>query len=227
MRAITTFVDGRGRETELASFALLDRQQPVVFPEDTWSPPSLPTDTIVFDSQDPPDIRIAGETDNLFRIERALIWPEQTGFVQMQDNNPLTGGDKNGVSRSRFNRAFWTPLQQLDQYHILKMTTYAAPDQRNRIIVRQGPRLLLRHVLRHNPLIRNPGQDQIWDSSTSIPVMIDGKQRTAWLIKDTFDLQSLVVEVDDILLHITGVDRNYLEQKVPALLSQMTWIELK
>jgi hypothetical protein len=94
-----------------------------------------------------------------------------------------------------------------------------------RVTIRQGPRAFLRHNLRHNTA--NAGEAQgLWLSSKPLKATIAGQQHTAWLLESASST-ALVVEVDDLLLHITSPDTAYLEGSVLAELSKLEWEQVE
>ena len=57
-------------------------------------------------------------------------------------------------------------------------------------------------------------------------LVVAGQQRTAWLLQS--DLMTvLVVEVDDLLLHISTPDAAYLKGPLLAELSKLEWEETR
>ena len=83
----------------------------------------------------------------------------------------------------------------------------------------QGPATLMRHILRYSSNGHDIAPD--WTSSRTLSVTILDQPRTAWLLTNNMTTV-LVVEVDEIMLHIVGPEE-YLTGSLLNLLPQLTW----
>ncbi len=91
------------------------------------------------------------------------------------------------------------------------------------MIVTQGPKRLLRHILRFPATPTNlPGSG--WTSSRQIPIRVLRVRETpfvAWLLQDD-ETAVLVFEVDDLMVHIAGPP-DYLKNELPNQLQTLVW----
>jgi hypothetical protein len=201
-------------------------------PEDAfWTLPPLPPDTIIntFEpssapapasndvpyvpqpSAIPPTIATVGGPIPTTPPQRALVWQAESGITIERDEpyrSPATvtaqwpgamlmdmllhSGDPDGIQRTG----------------IVRSTRYKLPDRQGLVAVTQGPRALLRYLLQRtdgavNTFVDSFSGYQYAEQSEGIQVTIAGEQHDAWLLRGASQ-GALVVEIDDMLLHISG-----------------------
>ena len=112
-------------------------------------------------------------------------------------------------------------IEQAQNYGLVRTTTYTIPNATTVITVRQGPRALLRYLLRRSGGAYEAGYgfDTSRVTSKRLEVTITNEQHEAWLLRNSSS-SVLIVEVDDVLLYIQApevyLDGVLLEQ-LPAL----------
>jgi len=207
-------VDEAGRETMLQSRTITALQQLATLPPaNFFALPSLPDEVLRFENG---VIQLTPATRSVLEpqpLSRALMWPAGSGPVVQEDQNTAD------ASLSLHIGTDFNPGQIP-----LKATTYQMPPGDWRVTIRQGPRDLLRYMLRYNRPLPGFLPDTRIDSK-AVPVTIAGEQRTAWLLRNTRSTV-LVVEVDEVLLHITSPDTGYLEGTIAERLAKLEWVQL-
>lgn len=222
-RAATVYVDADSRETLLTSMTLREWRYGDAAAAELSLPP-LPPDIIQINSTAGSSSITGGELER-GAITRALVWPMDSEIVVEQDENPASFDPAARMgSDPRLERALYTPIHMLESLNLIKVTTYKLPTQDLRVTIRQGPRGLLRHVLRHTEL-DNGTLSLPRSASREVPVSIAGQQYTAWLLEDS-PTAALVVEVDEVLLYIKGPSTATLSAELPAELAKLEWVEI-
>jgi hypothetical protein len=199
----------QGQETPLLNSTLLHRRTlerlPFASPLDL---PPLPDDVLT--------LQVTGSSETTVElpasmpITQILSWPP-SGSTTVSAAPPRRGSrselSNNGLWQQR-----WDRFVAADVWY---QAVYRFPPDDTAVTVTQGPRSLMRHVLRYQ------SSAQGWTSSQSIAVTIAGQPRTAWLLAND-SAAALVIEIDDLLLHITG-PAGYLQGPVLERLPQMVW----
>lgn len=210
-----------GRETILNELTVREwryLEQPA--PATTFQLPALPADQLVIELGQRGEPRIVVGRDIADPpLEQQLVWPADSGarIVRVQ-NATRTVYDESGFDR-RLIDAISSSIPNLDQSGFVQSTIYEFDGSAEQVVIRQGPRTLLRHMLRHPQSSIDLGQSQ---PSRQISVTIAGQPRTAWLLDEPLS-PALVVEVDQTLLHISGVNFTSLESIVVPRLAQLEW----
>ena len=193
-------------------------------PDDTWTLPTLPPDTLVERSAalgDPATtLEMVGGPLGDLPPKRALVWQPDSGLV-IKRNDPYRPLPEVSPGVPTLDRLLYGGIDQAQSFGLVRSTAYAIPDTNTVLTVRQGPRTLLRHILRFRG--GSYGPDYVYSadrvSSEQLEVTIANEQHDAWLLRNS-GASALVVEVDDVLLYIQApeayLDGVLLEQ-LPAL----------
>lgn len=209
-------------EVTLSEWRYLD--QPA--PETTFQLPPLPDDVIVIDRLNQAGPQIGPEQLGIEQPARKLIWRQASTGVEIiseQDLLPLVYQQPGLIDRMLHIPI--AGLDSLDQTGLIQATTYRLPNSAASVTIRQGSRRLLRHLLRHRqPEIDRLGQPD--QTSKPLTVTIAGEPRTVWLL-DEQPMPALVVEIDQMLLHVSGVSVEVLETEIAPLLAQLQWVALE
>lgn len=178
--------------------------------------PSLPAETFVFEDRFDGRPRLIAPRAALDLPTRFLMWDETTSLSIERARDPTGTANPD----ARIAQAIYGDLYNLDSTGLIKVTHYRIAPIDVSITVRQGNRLLLRHLLRHNSVIM-PDAGSL-RSTEPIATTIGGEPATAWLINNGGN-PALVVEVADLLLHISGPDSETLRHYVINALPAMVW----
>ena len=151
-----------------------------------------------------------GAQDNL-----PFTWTKTSGAT-MQWHLESVGATQ-PLAMSAFKAPRWFNLSRLSAVH---RTLYRVDaDNYMGILVTQGPKNLMQHVIRYSEMSR--GADIMpWTTSTRMTVKIDGIDREAWLLAHN-EVAALVIDIDDQLVHVMGL-RSYIEGPLLPMLSQLT-----
>jgi hypothetical protein len=178
--------------------------------------PALPAESFVFEDRFDGQPRLIAPRAALDLPERFLVWDETISLSIERERDPTGTANPD----ARLAQAIYGDLYNLDSTGLVKVTHYRIASIDLSMTVRQGNRLLLRHLLRHNNAIM-PGAGRS-RSSEPIATTIGGEPATAWLINNNGN-PALVVEVADLLLHISGPDSETLREHVADALPAMVW----
>lgn len=213
--------DTQGNETPIAAITVSVQPQPERFSDTTFSLPALPDDTLAVYGGGTPEVTIHESSFSITMPERALAWDsggieairqrgmfDPTVFIEAEQPNTLF-------------QAIDKPIDDLDKVGLIQAITYRLPENPQPVVVRQGPRNLLRHMLRYRYAL-SQDRERIWSASKALSATIAGEQRTVWLLETT-NQAMLVFEIDDLLVHITGPDAGALEQSVLKALPKLAW----
>ncbi len=142
-------------------------------------------------------------------------WTEASGASTQWVLEPV--GATEPLALSAFKAPRWFNISRLSAVH---RTLYRVDaDNYMGILVTQGPKNLMRHVIRYSESLR--GADAMpWTTSTRMTVTIDGVDREAWLLAHN-GVAALVIDMDDRLIHVMGL-RSYLEGPLMEKLPQLT-----
>lgn len=213
-----------GRETVLSSLTISEwRYLGQLAPAEAFQLPALPDDAVVFDQRQPETTRIVSGALTVEPPTRQLIWPAESGVELISDIDfrpeSYSRPDRDGLIQN----ALMFSLAEIDLTGLMQSTHYRLPESDDRITILQGPRDLLRHILRHRPVAFNMAS-LYGQTSKQLDVTIAGQPQSIWLL-DELPTPSLVVEVDQTLLYITGPNAITLEREIAPLLAQLTWVE--
>ncbi len=178
--------------------------------------PALPDESFVFEDRFDGRPRLIAPRAALDLPARFLVWDETTSLSISRARDPTGTANPD----ARIAQAIYGDLYNLDSTGLIKVTHYRIAPIDVAITVRQGNRLLLRHLLRYN----QPGISVPDRSRTAAPIAttIGGEPATAWLINNGGN-PALIVEVADLLLHISGPDSETLRHYVADALPAMVW----
>ncbi len=212
-------------ETVLRSIAVREwRMLPAPPTDEFWALPTLPPDTLVQRSvagDDPATtLETAGGPLGDLPPKRALVWKPDSGLVIKRDD-PYHSLPEVQPGMPMLETLMYHDIDQAESFGLVRTTTYAIPNTTTVITLRQGPRALLRNMLRRNN--GSFGSGYVYNdarvSSRQIEVTIANQQHEAWLLRNNA-ASALVVEIDDVLLYIQApeayLDGVLLEQ-LPAL----------
>lgn len=199
-----------GSETYVQETTIAERRTLDEPPADMFSLDSLPQDTFTVDVGRGNEAVI----ETVEEPRRLLGWPATMGLETIDTTTVPSGttlGDDIAINSG------W---KQLTGVAATSSTTYRTGSE---VVLRltQGPRAVLRRVLRHQPLTDSGAATTAWSGSARIRVEIVGQVRDAWLLTDDADA-ALVVEVDEILLHFSG-PADYLAGPLLELLPLLEW----
>jgi hypothetical protein len=142
-----------------------------------------------------------------------FIWTEAVSVTMQWQLEPVGANEQ--LSLSAFRAARWFNLSRLSSVH-RALYRIGEADYMG-VLVTQGPKNLMRHVIRYSESTR--GADAMpWTFSRRVMVTVDGQERVAWLLAHN-EVAALVIELDDRLVHVMGL-RSYLEG--PQLLKLLT-----
>lgn len=178
--------------------------------------PPLPPDTIVMAERPGVDPLVVNVPLEWRLPDRMLGWqPSATVTIDREQQPPV------GDHEERLAPALSDGLYGLDRSELIRVTQYRLAPSGAVVTIRQGARDLLRNALRYHArdLV---GANLSWTASTPLSVTIAGKPRQAWLLQSNA-APALVVEVDGVLLHITGPDPAFLSGPLLAELPQLVW----
>jgi hypothetical protein len=113
----------------------------------------------------------------------------------------------------------WHDLSRLSALH---RAQYRVTADGPPIVITQGPRKLVRHILRY-PRPAPGGGAQTWTRSERHAISVQGRQRDGWLLYDD-QFSAFVFEVPerDLMVHLVG-PRDFLRTALPERLSQLIW----
>jgi len=217
-----------GAETVLHTIALRDwRPLPTPLPDAFWSMPALPPDTFLTEADGPTYRRMTplatvGGPLSLVPPKRALVWSANSG-LETRNDTPYRIPPQTDAEAWLYDPWSLRDVTQLQNMGLVRTTVYHVGDSNRSITVRQGPRTLLRAVLRQSGGFFNAPYSSSSPESTQqseqVQVTIANEQYDAWLLRGATGA-TLIVEIDDMLVHITGpadyVGGVLLEQ-LPAL----------
>jgi hypothetical protein len=221
LEAAAVYRDEQGGETEIARARLSIRPQPEPFDSSVFTMPPLPEDTIRFKIDESSEPIVDGSVFPLALPARTLFW-DSDGIQRANergrfDPDVFTPQNRSGILYRAIN-ASWTDLERMG---LVESAAYRFPDRQALITVHQGPRMLLRHMLRYQAGLTE-GRDPVWAFSQQFSAVIAGAQRDVWLL-ETSSRHMLVFEIDDLLVQIEGPDRDTLTQRVLPALPKLEW----
>gem|GEM_PF-2196788 len=146
-------------------------------------------------------------------ISRVLAWPASDTIGEEWTLLPVT--PLRQLNLGTLQATSWHDLSELSALH---RAQYRIADVR--LTVTQGPTRLLRNLLRYSASPRSRA-GLPWTTSRELRVTIRGTLRDAWLLQDE-QFASLVVEVDELILHIVG-PADYLSDPLRQHLPSLVW----
>jgi hypothetical protein len=197
-------------------------------PDDAfWALPSLPPETLLVEDDRQTGTVTRIETANgplaLSPPQRALVWHPNSGLTMTRDepysSTPRVATISGYSNTDPLGVLLHASMNDLTSTGWVRSTTYQVPDTELTVEVTQGPRALLRHILRQ-PRYDKPLGGPTFPVSQPIEVTIAGAQQHAWILRSASAEAALVVELDDLLLHIKANDAylsGVLLEHVPAL----------
>lgn len=217
-----------GAEVEIAMVQIIARRDQATVPATVALDqlPPLPDDVVRFD----------WSTDNSPSANNLRIdpnWRDQTWVWQpakdIELRRDFSGAATTNITLDQLQQGQWDVFEPATLW---RQTAYALVNRRivtmewpngtlqdvpidesQEITVTQGPRAVMRHVLRYQN-----NNNQRWTRSERIAVDIGGQSYSAWILSDQpRQRAALVVEVGDTLLHFTG-QYEYLRNALPARL---------
>lgn len=230
--------------TETTLYAVDVQQWRAVAPpqESFWALPPLPPDTVLSTLNAsntpvpndpgtsltpqphvvPPTIDTVGGPISLTPPKQALAWQPDSGLVITNDTpyrSPAPLPAQGPPRGSILDVLLYYPAG-IESTGLVRSTRYALPNA-GAVTVTQGPRALLRLMLRQTDgslgaFAYTPAPIQ---GSERVQVTIAGAQHDAWVLHTAVQA-SLVVEIDDVLLDITGPPDyvgGVVLQRLPAL----------
>ncbi len=220
VRADVIHRSSAGMETPLSMTIIEQQQLRAAKAADIFGPPTLPDDTLTL--QVSADGREATLIDGTpFVISRVLAWTDDPGMVVLRTAPPETTLPPDQLPAVRWDNLAAVPVAHVTHYELWSATTNAPVSS---ITVTQGPRALLRHLLRYTlPTTTPSASGDHWTSSRKLSVMIGDAPRDVWLLEDA-NLSVVVFETDELLVHITG-PREYLRGPLLERLPALTWID--
>lgn len=218
VRADVIHRSSAGIETPLATTII--EQQRAIEAVDIFGPPMLPDDTLTL--QVSADGREAALIDGTpLVISRVLAWTDDPGMVVLRTVPPDPTLSSEMLPAVRWDNLAAVPVAHVTHYELWSATTNAPVSS---ITVTQGPRALLRHLLRYRlPTTTPSASGDHWTSSRKLSLMISDAPRDVWLLEDAH-LSVVVFETDELLVHITG-PRDYLRGPLLERLSALTWVD--
>lgn len=196
-------------------------------PDEFWQLPPIPPETLTMAPMpDGGGEQIVQTGIKLAFPRRVLAWPPGPDVASIQTSTrieiPSTPTLERMVVSEQLQEHLWESFASFsDNSGLVSTTRYEFVGQQAPVIVRQGPRDILRHVLRYGSREQEPDAIR-WNSSTPLTATIDGQPREAWLI-DTDASKALLVEVDDVLLHISGPSADELRNVTLPMLPRLAW----
>lgn len=185
-----------GRETTLRTVTITGRE--VVAPPpaaELVKLPPLPADILRFEVNNNGSSRPVEPLYTPGWRSQTYNWPGSAEINAYNERSPTTFTSNNPYDDLRLGH--WDTFQPSALWR--QTQYYLSDDQQNVVTLTQGPRRLMRNVLRYSA----SDPESLWTTSRRIPVVIGGVARDAWLLQDTYN-SALVVEVDDVLLHFSG-----------------------
>lgn len=215
--------DAQGNEIEILAIEISVQPQSEPLADQTFSLPNMPPDTITFQSDSSSQETIVEDSLPSAPPARVLVWNGNGVEVVRQlgtfNQEIFAAQDRT----STIYGAISVPLTRLDESGLIQATRYRMQTSDESVVLRQGPRNILRYNVRtQGPLGLSGDRDQNQTPSKALSAMIAGEQRTVWLL-ETNTQAMLVFEIDDLLVHILGPDAELLEQSVLPALSRLEW----
>lgn len=209
---VTVFQPPNGPETVVRETIVTELERLTVPPADLFALTVLPENRFTIDVSQDSDVPL----ERITPPTRVLAWATSPGVEILAQTLPPTGEEatmRGGLMGE------WLELQNvLGTY----ATTYRMSDG-TEVRLSQGPRHVLRHVLRNQYFPGDSWQVAPWSSSQRFPVTLAGQNRDAWLLQNNGS-GVLIVEVDDVLLHFSA-PVPYLAGPLLEQLSQLQWAE--
>jgi hypothetical protein len=205
--------DQEGLETPLLITRMMDRRN-----VDTPEPaalldiPPLPDDVVTMKVTTSRDVTIEAPASS--PITRTLNWRASPEVVIGAERYP--GPSADSLSPAVLWQQRWDSFMPSNAWY---QTVYHFPPGDFPVTVTQGPRLLMRHILRYQSAQHG------WTESHALSVTIAGRDHTAWRLSDS-RTAVLVLEVDDLLVHIAG-PIDFLEGPVLDHLPQLVWLPVQ
>jgi hypothetical protein len=216
-------VDAQGKTTLLEATRLTEWRWENDTPPDLFTLPPLPDDTITVDWHND---NLSEASLDLQPPSRVLMWPDTTGITVETDSDARSSLDALSQPNARLMQALSMSLEELDSLGVLKVTTYRMPPGDWRVTIRQGSRGLLRHILKYQSHYGRFDSASAWTSSEPVEVSIARQSHTAWLLEGSTN-SALVMEIDDLLLHISSTSTSYLKGTVLMQLPNLEWVEVE
>lgn len=213
-KAELLLIDDAGGETLLHRAVVTQSSSGAAMPDrSTLDPAALPRETVVYRRTDPARPAEISATGLDFRLpERVLVLPDA-------EADALRGYQANTNLEAALN----STIYDIDRSGFVDERRYQLPGMAWTLVVRQGPRDLLAHLLRSNMLNSiNQNQPGLNRTSEPVAVILDGRPSTAWLIQNDSP-PLLVAELDGVLLMVVGPNAEMMRGPVAEALGRMVW----
>ncbi len=226
--------DATGAETIVSSLAVHAWSMLPSAPDDAfWTLPPLPPETLLAEGDPHTGTVTKIETIDgplaLAPPQRALVWHPNSGLTMTRDepysSTPRVATIGGYSNTDPLGVLLHASMNDLTSTGWVRFTSYTVPDTTLTVEVTQGPRALLRHVLRR-PRYDQPLPGTTFPASQPIEVTIAGAQYQAWILRNSSGGSALVVELDDVLLHIKANDA-YLTGVVLEHLPALHWEDVR
>jgi hypothetical protein len=220
-RAEVVQVNEEGGETMVSALQVRAWQvEPLATATELPMPP-LPPDTLAY-TYDNFGPTVTSDLQPFMPPQHEWVWRDEFDIVNHSDRNRLfegVGTPDDQQQRQMFAASMLSPsMDQLQAVGLIHSTVYRVPNSRTSIVVRQGAAPLVRYALRFASLgyDGSPG----WTQSRAVRVFIGGEERTAWLLESYVET-ALVVEIDGIIMHISSLDKAYIDGALLDALPQL------
>lgn len=177
--------------------------------EELLALPDLPDDVLTMNVTAVRETTV--ELDTTSPVAQILSWPASSTVVVSE--LPPRRGSRTALSSNGLWQQRWDQFATSDVWY---QSVYKFPPDDTAITITQGPRNLMRHILRYQ------SSAQSWTNSQPIEVTIAGQSQTAWLLSNDTSA-ALVIEIDDLLVHISA-PIDYLQGPILERLPQLSWM---
>jgi hypothetical protein len=199
--------NAQGQETPISSAVVTERRILDQPDEKLLTMPALPVETLTLGiTRDGPS-RVLDNFSNLSWTKSSFTWPHSIGLSIADERPP--GEESLQLNESDLSRNSWTSFAPSG---VWRQTRYKLDNSNSSITLTQGPRQIMRHIVRFNPSVDGVR----WISSERFPVTIAGQPREAWLLSGATGA-AVVAEVDGLLLHISGTAQTLRNFVIPHL----------
>lgn len=199
-----------GKETPLLATTMIERRATdALSGEELLALPALPDDVLTMNVTAVRETTV--ELDTTSPVAQILSWPASSSVVVGEP--PRRRGSRTALSSNGLWQQRWDQFATSDVWY---QSVYRFPPDDTAVTITQGPRNLMRHILRYQ------SSAQSWTNSQPIEVAIAGQPRTAWLLSNDTSA-ALVIEIDDLLVHISA-PIGYLQGPILERLPQLSWM---
>jgi hypothetical protein len=183
----------------------------------------MPPDTITLQVDSTSQTRVVEDSLPITLPARTLVWNSDGVQILQQLGTFKQSAFAAEERPSLIYQAVSATISDLDESGMIQANRYRIQGDQESVVLRQGPRNLLRYILRTQGG-RLDDRNRTWTSSKAFSATIAGEQRTVWLL-ETANQSMLVFEADDLLVQILAPDADVLEQRVLPVLAQLKWTD--